>query len=181
MLVPSLNCPGPVPRPLPTVPTTPVMLAYSGVTGRCFKMIVCISRGSKPANDASRWRKDEPLEAKASTSACLEYGAVTGVVVALELPPPPTASPAPLPRPDVVAHIQAEAAVDMIIVQLEKPVGEGLSSKSPSAWVVNSSKRSSVNSKHRFMKPVGRGWPDLEPRVRYSSRTSVFDAPKSFL
>ena len=38
-------------------------------------MIVCNSGGSNPANDASRWREDDPLEAKAITSACLEYGA----------------------------------------------------------------------------------------------------------
>ena len=67
----SLNCPSPPPLPLPTVPTTPVMLAYSGVTGSCFKMIACISGGSNPANDASRWRGEDPLEAKANTSACL--------------------------------------------------------------------------------------------------------------
>ena len=35
-------------------------------------MIVCNSGGSSPANDASRWRKDDPLEAKANTSACLD-------------------------------------------------------------------------------------------------------------
>ena len=45
--------------------------------------------------------------------------------------------------PDVVAHIQAEAAVDMITVQLEKPVGEGLGAQCQleyGVWVVNPSK-----------------------------------------
>ena len=91
MLSPLMNCPDPVPTPLPTVSTTPAMLPYSGVTGRCFKMRVCISGGSNPANDASRWRKDDPLEAKASTTDCL-VNAVSGGGAALELPAPAPSS-----------------------------------------------------------------------------------------